>query len=100
MAKFDRLPPGVADALKKNATFVEEEGPMREAVLAASPLTKQELLRDSPGAEEIAMKVGCGGRERLLYVHEEDSLAKYFPSLLGRKKSRTLGVQVGVEAHM
>ncbi|CAN0161859.1 unnamed protein product [Ectocarpus sp. 12 AP-2014] len=56
VAKFDRLPPGVADVLKKNPTFVEEEGPMREAVLAASPLTKQELLRDSPGAEDIAMK--------------------------------------------
>ncbi|CAM9228251.1 unnamed protein product [Ectocarpus sp. 13 AM-2016] len=56
VAKFDRLPPGVADALKKNPTFVEEEGPMREAVLAASPLTKQELLRNSPGAEDIATK--------------------------------------------
>lgn len=60
VAKFDRLPPGVADALKKNPTFIEEEGPMREAVLAASPLTKQELLRNSPGAEDIAVKVGCG----------------------------------------
>ncbi|CAM9704506.1 unnamed protein product, partial [Ectocarpus fasciculatus] len=56
VAKFDRLPPGVADALKKNATFIEDEGPMREAVLAASPLTKQELLRNTPGAEEIAIK--------------------------------------------
>ncbi|CBN77908.1 Hypothetical leucine rich repeat protein [Ectocarpus siliculosus] len=56
VAKFDRLPPGVADALKKNPTFIEEEGPMREAVLAASPLTKQELLRNSPGADDIAIK--------------------------------------------
>lgn len=57
MAKLDRLPPGVADALKKNPTFVEEDGPMREAVLAASPLTKEELLKNSPGAVEIATKV-------------------------------------------
>lgn len=56
MAKFDRLPPGVADILKSNATFVEEDGPMREAVLAASPLTKEDLLRNSPGAIELAMK--------------------------------------------
>lgn len=59
MAKFERLPPGIADALKKNATFVEDAGPMREAVLAASPPTKEELLRDSPGAVEIAKKVCC-----------------------------------------
>lgn len=58
MKKFDRLPPGVAGVLKSNATFVDEEGPMREAVLAASPLTKEELLKSSPGAVELAAKVG------------------------------------------
>lgn len=57
MAKLDRLPPGVADALKKNPTFVEEEGPMREAVFAASPLTKEELLKYSPEAMALATKV-------------------------------------------
>lgn len=57
MKKFDRLPPGVAGVLKSNATFVDDEGPMREAVLAASPLTKQELLKSSPGAVELATKV-------------------------------------------
>lgn len=55
--KFDRLPPGVAAALKTNATFVDEDGPMREAVLAASPLTKEELLKSSPGAVGLATKV-------------------------------------------
>ena len=30
---------------------------MREAVLAASPLTKEELLKTSPGALELAAKV-------------------------------------------
>lgn len=59
MKKFDRLPPGVAGVLKSNATFVGEEGPMREAVLAASPLTKVELLKSSAGAAELATKVMC-----------------------------------------
>ncbi len=56
VAKFDRLPPGIADTLKSNPTFVEEDGPMRKVVLAASPLTKEELLTSSPGAVELAMK--------------------------------------------
>lgn len=56
VAKFDRLPAGVADVLKKNATFVEEDGPMREAVLAASPLTKSELMEINPGVIEMATK--------------------------------------------
>eukprot|EP00903_Cladosiphon_okamuranus_P015361 g14187.t1 len=59
--KFDRLPPGVAGVLKSNATFVDEEGPMREAVLAASPLTKEELLKSSPGAVDLATKVKAAG---------------------------------------
>lgn len=59
VAKFDRLPPGVADALKKNNTFVGDGGPMRDAVFTASPPTKEELLQDSPGAVEIAVKVSC-----------------------------------------
>eukprot|EP00752_Nemacystus_decipiens_P017479 g15671.t1 len=59
--KFDLLPPGVAAVLKRNATFVDEEGPMREAVLAASPLTKEELLKSSPGAVELAKKVKAVG---------------------------------------
>lgn len=56
LEKFDRLPDGMAQGLKGNETFVGEDGPMREAVLAAAPLTKTELLKNSPGAVQVAMK--------------------------------------------
>ena len=57
MAKLDCLPEGVARALKGNATFVGEEGPMRQAVLAACPPTKAELLETNPGALDAVSKV-------------------------------------------
>lgn len=56
--KFHHLPPGVAQVLKGNASFIEEDGPMREMVLAASPLTKGELIENSgKGVAQLALKV-------------------------------------------
>eukprot|EP00904_Undaria_pinnatifida_P003711 jgi/Undpi1/13340/HiC_scaffold_8.g02999.m1 len=56
VAKLSYLPEGVARSLKENATFVEEEGPMRQAVLAVCPPTKAELIKSNQGALDAAMK--------------------------------------------
>lgn len=65
VAKLSCLPEGVARSLKENATFVEEEGPMRQAVLAVCPPTKAELIKSNQGALDAAMKVR---RESLFFV--------------------------------
>lgn len=57
VAKFERLPDGVAQVLKSNATFMQDGGPMRETILADCPLTKAELLSGSPEVMHPPTKV-------------------------------------------
>lgn len=61
LAKFDRLPPGVAQRLKGNPTFMDEDSQIREAVLRACPLTKSEMLENLPDAARAAIKVRGAG---------------------------------------
>lgn len=69
LAKFDRLPPGVAQALKGNPTFMDEDGPMREAVLRACPLSKSEMLERMPEETRAAIKVrGAGPKSNCSYL--------------------------------
>lgn len=60
VAKFKLFPKDVVESLKSNPSFVDEEGPVRDAVLtAAAPLTKAELLKKvaavnpQPATEEV-----------------------------------------------
>lgn len=54
IAKFDRLPEGVAAVLKGNPSFVDEDGPMRNKIFTAAPMTKRELLRGSQASRQAS----------------------------------------------
>ncbi|CAM9195697.1 unnamed protein product [Ascophyllum nodosum] len=53
VTKFGLLPEGVAQVLKGNRSFVDEDGPIRDAVFSAAPPTKAELMRNSAGKQQV-----------------------------------------------